>query len=112
MKLSTVSPLRCETIAPQPACARHFDGRDRLAQGADLVQLDQHGVGRLFLDAALDALDVGDEEVVADQLDLVADLAVQELPAVPVVLGQAVLQDDDAGIFSPSRPTWRPSARK
>ena len=41
------------------------------------------------------ALGVGDEEVVADDLDLVAELVGQELPAVPVVLGQAVLDGDD-----------------
>ena len=46
-------------------------------------------------DAALEPLDVGDEQVVADDLDLVAELVGQRLPAVPVVLVERVLDGDD-----------------
>ena len=38
---------------------------------------------------------VGDEEVVADQLAAAAELVGQQLPALPVVLGHAVLDRDD-----------------
>ena len=53
--------------------AGQFDGFEGLGDGADLVDLDQDGVGDLLLDSLLEALGVGDEEVVADELDLVAE---------------------------------------
>jgi hypothetical protein len=68
----------------------------RLGQRADLVDLDEQGVGGLGVDAALEPLRVGDEEVVADDLDAAAQLLGQRLPAVPVVLGERVL-DRDSG---------------
>ena len=74
--------------------AAELDGLEGLGDGADLVELDQDGVGDLLLDALLQALGVGDEEVVADELD-VAELLGEELPAVPVVLGEAVFERDD-----------------
>ena len=52
----------------------HLHGLQGLGQGADLVDLDQQGVGGAHRDALGQALGVGDEEVVADDLDLVADL--------------------------------------
>ena len=48
-----------------------------------------------FFDALGQPLDVGDEQVVADELELVAELLGQLGPAVPVVLGQAVFDADD-----------------
>ena len=47
---------------------RHAHGVERLAQRADLVDLDQDGVGDLLVDALLQAGDIGDEEIVADEL--------------------------------------------
>ena len=47
------------------------------------------------LDADLQPLRIGDEEVVADQLHLAAQPLGQQLPAVEVVLGAAVLDGDD-----------------
>ena len=74
---------------------RHLHRFQGLGQGADLVDLDQDGVGDALVDAGLEALGIGDEEVVADQLRLVAGLPRQLGPAVPVVLGHAVLDGDD-----------------
>ena len=52
------------------ACAvGHLDSVEGLGQGADLVDLDEDCVGGAQLDALLEALDVGDEQVVADELD-------------------------------------------
>ena len=79
-------------------------GFDRLGQGADLVELDQQGVGSLLLDAAADALGVGDQQVVADDLDAVAHLGGHQLPAFPVVLGQAVFDGDDRVLVDPRLP--------
>ena len=47
------------------------------------------------LDPAAQALGVGDEEVVADELDPLAEPLGQQLPAVPVLLVHAVLDRDD-----------------
>ena len=72
-----------------------LDGLERLGERADLVDLDQDRVGGAQLDALLEALGVGDEQVVAHQLHLVANAAGKLDPAVPVLLGHAVLDGDD-----------------
>ena len=61
--------------------ARHLDGFDGFGHRADLIQLDQDRIADVFGDAALQARGVGDEEVVADELDLLAEDAGQVLPA-------------------------------
>ena len=61
------------------------------SQRADLIDLDQHGVGDAALDALGDDLRVGDEQIVADQLDPTAQRLGERAPAIPVVLGHAVL---------------------
>src|SRR5579883_490125 len=73
----------------------HLDGRERLGQRADLVDLDEDGIGAAVSDAVGETRDVGDEEVVADQLALGPDQVGQLLPALHVVLGHAVLDRDD-----------------
>ena len=72
-----------------------LDGLERLGERADLVDLDQDRVGGTQLDALLETLGVGDEQVVAHQLHLVANAAGKLDPAVPVLLGHAVLDGDD-----------------
>ena len=71
------------------------DGVERLGQRADLVHLDQEGVGGALVDAAREPLRVGDEQVVADDLDPVVRALGQRCPAGPVVLGERVLDRDD-----------------
>ena len=83
---------------------RHRDGVQRLGQGADLVELDQDGVRGALADALGQALRVGDEEVVADELDVAAELGVELPPAGPVVLRQAVLDADDGVLGAPALP--------
>src|SRR5262245_47628358 len=78
-----------------PALARELDRLERLRQRPDLVDLDEDRVGDSRLDAAPEALDVGDEEVVPDELHSPAEPLGQSPPAVPVVLGKAVLDRDD-----------------
>ena len=74
---------------------RHLNRVECLGQRADLVELDEHCIGCAELDALLDALDVRDEQVVADELDLLAEAIHEHLPAFPVILGHAVLEGDD-----------------
>ncbi len=72
-----------------------IDGVEGLGQGADLVDLHQECVGRTLDDAFFEALGVGDEEVVADELDLVADLIGECDPAVPVVFVERILDGNE-----------------
>ena len=48
-----------------------------------------------LLDPALEDLDVGDKDVVANELALAADLVGEQLPARPVLLGHPVLDRQD-----------------
>ena len=70
-------------------------GVERLRQRSDLVDLDQDRVRRPRVDPALQPRCVRHEHVVADQLHPVADALREEHPAVPVVLGHAVLDGHD-----------------
>src|SRR5690606_945931 len=79
----TVGDHRGEAVA-----LRERDGVEGLGEGTDLVELDQQGVRRALLDAAGEALGVGDEQVVADDLDALADAGDELAPAVPLVLAQ------------------------
>ena len=66
-----------------------LDGVEGLGQGADLVYLDENCVCSAQSDTLLDTLGVGDEQVVADDLNLVAEALGHQLPAFPVVLAHA-----------------------
>ena len=103
MVVSSVSPERCDTTADQPA-ARQLDRLDRLGERADLVQLDQDRVRRVELDGLGDPLGVRDQQIVADQLDPVAEPLAQVLPARPVVLAEAVLERHDGIAVNPVGP--------
>src|SRR5256885_6115834 len=49
--------------------ARKFDGVNGFRNAADLIELDENRVGNAFVDAAGETLRVGDEKIVADELD-------------------------------------------
>ncbi len=72
-----------------------LDAIERLGQRADLIDFDQDAVRGPLGDAFLEPLDVGREQVIADELDFVAEFLGELLPAGPVVLGQAVLDGTD-----------------
>ena len=74
---------------------RHLDRLQGLGEAADLVHLDQDRVGGAQLDALLQACGVRHKQVVAHKLDLPAQALGQPHPAVPVLLGEAVLDGDD-----------------
>src|SRR5262245_56336528 len=79
----------------QPVALGQLNGVQRFAERADLVHLDENAVPGLLVDASLQPLDIGNEQVVANQLDLAAQLDRQLSPAVPVVLRQAILNRAD-----------------
>ena len=66
-----------------------------LRQRADLVGLDQDGIGQALPDALLEQARIGAEHVVADQLATGAQPFGEHFPAGGVVLGHAVLDGDD-----------------
>ena len=78
------------------------DGGERLGDGADLVDLDQDRVGHAQINALAEELDVGDEQIVADELDLAAELFGQQFPAVPIAFGAAVFDGDDRELLAPA----------
>ena len=84
--------------------ASHFDRLEGLGDGADLVELDQDRVGGLLGDPLGEEVLVGDEQVVADELDLAADPGVELLPAGPVLFAEAVLEGDDRVLVDPLLP--------
>ena len=79
----------------EPGSVRHLDRVEGFGQRADLVEFDQDRVARLLLDSPCQTLSVGDEQIVADQLDLVPDLRSQGFPGFPVVLGESVFDRGD-----------------
>ena len=77
----------------------HFDGLQRLGNRTNLVQLDQDGVACTQLDALGQTLGIGNEQVVAHQLDLAAQFPGHLLPAFPVLFIQAIFNGDDGVLF-------------
>jgi len=66
----------------------HVVGLDRLGDCADLVHLEEKSVACLLLDSSGNSVGVGDEEVVADNLD--CSVGGQLGVAFPVVLVEGV----------------------
>src|SRR6185503_6224710 len=64
-------------------------------------------VGDVTFDSLPEAIRVRDEDVVADELDTVAELGSQPLPAVPVVLGERIFERDDRVALHELRPERR-----
>ena len=90
--------------AGEAETAAEFNGFEGFRDGADLVDLDEDGVAAFFFNTAAETLSVSNEEVVADELDVAADLLGQVLPAVPVVFGEAVFEGDDGVLPGPVDP--------
>lgn len=70
---------------------------DGLGDGADLVDLQQQAVAGVLLDGGLDALWVGDGQVVADNLN--ASAGVELRPCRPVVLVERILNAHDGEVL-------------
>ena len=58
----------------------HLDGIQGFTEAADLIELDQDGIANALVDPLLQDFGVGDEQIVAYQLDLAAQLVGQHLP--------------------------------
>ena len=83
---------------------RHLDRLKCLGNRADLVQLDEDRVAAAQANALGQTLGVGDEQVIADQLDLAAQFLRHLLPALPVLLIEAVLNGVDGVLLDQLLP--------
>ena len=104
MKASSVSPERCEMMEAYFALRAISTASIVSRDAADLIQLDQNRVGDSFGDAARENFRIGDENVVADELDFLSQFLGDELPAVPVVFGEAVFDGNDGILAHPIGP--------
>ena len=93
------------------APVRELHRLDRLGERPDLVHLDEDRVRHAALDALLKSLRVRHEEVVADELDTLAELLRQRRPRVPVVLRAAVLDRHDGIAVDDAVPESRQLVR-
>ena len=102
MNVSSVSPERCEMTDGSPLPRAMLDRVERLGQRADLVHLDQDRVGdavpRCRARAARCWSRTGRRRRAGTRSPIASR---QLLPAVPVVLGQAVLDRDDRILVDP-----------
>src|SRR5690606_8499007 len=73
----------------------HLDGVERFGQRSNLVELDQDRVGYTAVDTFFQNTRVGDEQIVADELDLAADLLGEVGPAIPVAFIHTVFDGED-----------------
>src|SRR5579872_1537627 len=97
--LALARPMRDDRrVARLPG---ELHGRERLRQTPDLVDLDEDRVRDALLDPLPEDLLVRDEDVVAHELDPRAVLPGEGGPALPVILGEAVLDRDDRILGEP-----------
>ena len=73
----------------------HFNGVECFSQSTDLVDLDEDGVAATQVNAFLEELDIGHEQVVTHELALVADLVREDLPTIPVTFITTVFDGVD-----------------
>ena len=71
------------------------NGFHGFGQRTDLVNLNQNRVGYAFFNTHCQAFRVGNEQIVADQLNFVADGVGQHLPAFPVIFGHTVFNGEN-----------------
>ena len=77
--------------------------RQSLGNRANLVHLDQDGIGHAQINALLQELDVGDKQIIADQLHALGiELVRQQLPAVPIAFGAAVFNGHNGELLAPA----------
>src|SRR5262245_3288472 len=66
-----------------------------LGQRANLVYLDENGVGGLALNSPLQEFDVGHKEIITNQLNVAPEFLGQPLPILPITLSAAIFNTDD-----------------
>ncbi len=74
---------------------RHFNGIERFRQRADLIHLDQNGVGASRFDSLLQIFHIRNKQIIPHQLAAVSYPVRQHLPAVPIILRHSVFYGID-----------------
>ncbi len=87
-----------------PGAVSHLYYLEGFGEGADLVELDENGVGYAFGDAPSETLGVCNEEVIPHQLDPIAEALGEGSPAFPVVFVQRGPLNGDEGMVAPTLP--------
>ena len=82
--------------------AGQVDGVQGFADRADLVDLDEDAVGDALVDSLLQEFDVGDEQIVADELDLAAQFVRSVSPSRPSRFRRGRLRSRRWDIRSPT----------
>ena len=72
---------------------------DGLSDGTNLVDLEQEGVASLLLDGLSNTSGVSDEEIVSDNLHLLANLLAEESVSSPIVLLEGILNGHDGVVL-------------
>ena len=106
MLVSSVSPERCDTIAVQPAARA-----SRIVWTVSVTVPIWLSLMRMLLSWLLDAapqeLDVGHEQIVADDLDAAPELLGDAGKPLPIIFGERS-SSEMMGYFRPRRPSSRP----
>src|ERR1019366_5664351 len=73
----------------------HLNAAQGLGHRANLIQLDEDGICNALTNSSVENLRVGDKDVIADQLNLVAEPFREFLPPRPVVFRKAIFKRKD-----------------
>ena len=82
---------------------RQRDSAQSFSQRADLINLNQYGVGHTIINTALEDLFIRDKQIIPNQLDFTANTIGQQFLAVPVTLVHTVLDRNNRVLVSPGR---------
>ena len=104
MVASSVSPERWEVTAVQPARWQVSTASMVSVREPIWLSLTSRELAALLLDGLAHAVGVGHQQVIAHDLEPVAQFAHHQLPALPVILGQAVFDGDDRVLIHPVLP--------
>ena len=69
--------------------------RQGFRERADLIHFNQDGIRNSFGNSFAEKLYIGHEEIVADELDFIAESVGQSFPSRPIVFRTAVFDRDD-----------------
>ena len=77
----------------------HLHGRDGLGNGANLVDLEEEASASLLVDGTRDLLNVGDSEVITNNLEVLPVLGGELGPVGPVILVEGILDSDNGEVL-------------
>ena len=81
---------------------RHLAGVDGLSDRADLVNLEQQSVAALLVNSRLDALGVGHEKIITDDLNGATEVGLHLGVSIPIILVEGVLDGDQGVLIAPA----------